>query len=190
MKRVDRFLRRYSLWCLLAAVLPAIFGGYLSDRLRPSIAVLNGPDHAFAVLILTVLAWLLKFLGLLGMGVVLITACLPILYFFFWLVEDRLIPGPLDDWIAAAYEPIKQQVSKAAILSTLKWSGVICLIIGGSLLGSNTYLSPYGFIFLASSSGQYLVASIIMRDWQQVVLFGTTFVLVDCLGVYRWLVAS
>jgi hypothetical protein len=59
---------------------------------------------------------------------------------------------------------------------------------GGILLASNTYLSGYGFIGLAMSSFQLLIASLWLKDKIMIVYSGALFVFVDCLGVFRWLI--
>lgn len=75
------------------------------------------------------------------------------------------------------------------LIKRLKLSSSIFAIIGGVLLALNIKISGYGFIFLAMSSGQMLVASILMRDQMMIFYSGSLFIFVDCLGVYRWLLA-
>jgi hypothetical protein len=173
-------------------ILFAVFGDNIGDSLEPSVQLLSAdPVHAPATLLLSVLSWLAHFGGIVGLGVLLVLgAGIPLWYGFFLIVEKRLIPGPIDDWIAAGYEPYRKYVNKNQVLRVLKWSGIVCLIVGGCLLGSNTHLSPYGFILLATSSGQWLVASIIEKNKEQITLYAMMFVMVDCFGVYRWLVAN
>ena len=55
------------------------------------------------------------------------------------------------------------------------------------MLAAKLDISSYGFIFLALSSSQLLVASIQNRDYLTTVYAGSIFLFVDCLGVYRWL---
>jgi CheY-like chemotaxis protein len=71
----------------------------------------------------------------------------------------------------------------------LKWSSSSCAIAGGILLASNTSLSGYGFIGLAASSFQMLTASLLLIDRTMVIYSGALFIFVDCLGVFRWLMA-
>ncbi|HIK19120.1 MAG TPA: hypothetical protein IGS53_28085 [Leptolyngbyaceae cyanobacterium M33_DOE_097] len=65
----------------------------------------------------------------------------------------------------------------------------MCALIGGILLASKLEISGYGFVFLAMSSSQLLVASIQERDISMIVYAGSVFLFVDCFGVYRWLIA-
>jgi hypothetical protein len=68
----------------------------------------------------------------------------------------------------------------------LKFSSSSCALTGGILLASNTQMSGYGFIFLAMSSGQLLLASLQDRDSSMIFYAASLFIFVDCLGVYRW----
>ncbi|ADI65775.1 conserved hypothetical protein ['Nostoc azollae' 0708] len=53
---------------------------------------------------------------------------------------------------------------KSPISSILKISSSLCALCGAILLASKTIISGYGFIFLAISSSQLLVASILLKD--------------------------
>jgi len=79
--------------------------------------------------------------------------------------------------------------SKPAPIEFLKLSSSSFAIIGGVLLASKTEVSGYGFIFLAMSSGQMLLASILLKDKSIIFYSGSLFIFVDCLGIYRWLLA-
>ncbi|MBD2663506.1 hypothetical protein B6N60_03400 [Richelia sinica FACHB-800] len=82
--------------------------------------------------------------------------------------------------------------SKKATFSTpvfLKWSSSTCALIGGILLASKISISGYGFIFLAMSSSQLLVASILLKDKSMIFYSASVFIFVDCLGVYRWVLS-
>jgi hypothetical protein len=70
----------------------------------------------------------------------------------------------------------------------LKWSSSFFAVLGGMLVSSRTEVSPFGFIFLALSSSQLLLFSLIGKDKAMVVYSGAVFFFVDCLGVYRWLI--
>jgi hypothetical protein len=70
----------------------------------------------------------------------------------------------------------------------LQWSSSACAVAGGVILASNTSASGYGFIFLALSSSQLLVASIQTKNQSMIVYAGSLFVFVDCLGIFRWLI--
>ena len=69
----------------------------------------------------------------------------------------------------------------------LKLSSTACAITGGILLAANTPVSKFGFIFLACSSGQLLLASLASGDRSTAFYAGSLFTFVDCLGIYRWL---
>ena len=69
----------------------------------------------------------------------------------------------------------------------LKLSSTACAVTGGILLAANMPMSKFGFIFLALSSGQLLLASLGGSDRTTTIYAGSLFVFVDCLGIYRWL---
>lgn len=71
----------------------------------------------------------------------------------------------------------------------LKLSSSFCALNGGVLLASNTSISGYGFIFLALSSSQLLIASVKDKDTIMFIYSASLFIFVDCLGVYRWLLS-
>ncbi len=72
----------------------------------------------------------------------------------------------------------------------LKISSSIFAFCGGLLLALNTTISGYGFIFLACSSSQMLIASILGADKIMIFYSATIFAFVDILGVYCWLFAK
>lgn len=72
---------------------------------------------------------------------------------------------------------------------SLKLSSSSCALSGGIILASNTSVSGYGFIFLALSSGQLLLASLQDQDNTMIFYAASLFVFVDCLGVYRWVLS-
>ncbi|MFO5529321.1 MAG: hypothetical protein ACLBM1_16110 [Cuspidothrix sp.] len=76
---------------------------------------------------------------------------------------------------------------KLSISLILKLSGSLCALCGGVLLTSKTIISGYGFIFLAMSSSQLLVASILLKDKAMIFYAASVFIFVDCFGIYRWL---
>jgi hypothetical protein len=73
------------------------------------------------------------------------------------------------------------------MVKKLRLSSCCCAVLGGILLASRSGLSGYGFIFLALSSSQLLLASSLMRDKTMMIYSGSLFLFVDCLGIYRWL---
>ena len=80
-----------------------------------------------------------------------------------------------------------RRLSKMAEL--LKWSSSVFALAGGILVASKTEVTQYGFIFLALSSGQLLLASVISNDRPMSVYSVSVFMFVDCLGIYRWLLS-
>jgi hypothetical protein len=72
------------------------------------------------------------------------------------------------------------------LVKRLKSSSSICAIAGGVLLAAKVDLSGYGFILLALSSSQMLLASILRKDQSMIFYSASLFLFVDCLGVYRW----
>jgi hypothetical protein len=77
--------------------------------------------------------------------------------------------------------------STDSIARFLQWTSSICAIAGGVILASNTGISGYGFIFLALSSGQMLIASIRTRNTPMIVYASSLFIFVDSFGIYRWI---
>ena len=89
----------------------------------------------------------------------------------------------------AAFNYQNKPRSKSRLNKVLRNSSSFCVLVGGILLASNTQWSKYGFIFLALSSSQFLVASILSEEWEMVVYFGGIFIFVDSLGVIRWVLS-
>ncbi|MDJ0682900.1 MAG: hypothetical protein QNJ18_23945 [Xenococcaceae cyanobacterium MO_167.B52] len=75
-------------------------------------------------------------------------------------------------------------------LNTLKISSSIFAFLGGLILALNTPWSGYGFIFLACSSSQLLIASILEVDKIMIFYSATLFAFTDLLGIYRWLLSK
>jgi hypothetical protein len=72
---------------------------------------------------------------------------------------------------------------------TLKLTSSGCAVAGGIMLAANlTDISKYGFIFLALSSSQMLVASLRTKDMPMIIYSGSLFCFVDCLGIFRWII--
>ncbi len=76
-----------------------------------------------------------------------------------------------------------------ALAQRLKFSSTACAIAGGIILASNTEISGYGFLFLAVSSGQMLLSSILLRDQSMTLYSASLFICVDCLGIFRWILS-
>lgn len=78
-------------------------------------------------------------------------------------------------------------ISKNRLPRILKLSSSAFAIAGGSLLAANLPdISKYGFILLAMSSSQMLVASLWTKDRVMIVYAASLFLFVDCFGIYRW----
>ncbi len=79
--------------------------------------------------------------------------------------------------------------SLKTLIQYLRCASCFFAILGGVLLASNTGLSGYGFLFLALSSSHMLAASFLTADQTMICYSASVFIFVDCLGVYRWLLA-
>ncbi|AFY95799.1 hypothetical protein [Chamaesiphon minutus] len=69
----------------------------------------------------------------------------------------------------------------------LKLTSSACAVAGGVLLAANLDVSKYGFILLAMSSSQMLIASIRLNDKPTIIYAGSLFFFVDTLGIFRWI---
>ncbi|MDJ0706483.1 MAG: hypothetical protein QNJ46_24700 [Leptolyngbyaceae cyanobacterium MO_188.B28] len=77
--------------------------------------------------------------------------------------------------------------SRRSPTSILRFSSILFAIAGGILLALNIEASRYGFLVLAGSSGQLLIASLWRRDRTMIAYSLSLFLCVDCLGVWRWI---
>ena len=82
---------------------------------------------------------------------------------------------------------LKTKERKIFYITTLKIASSVCGLLGGTTLALNTSISGYGFIFLACSSSQMLIASILDKDKLLMCYSATIFFCVDLLGIYRWI---
>jgi hypothetical protein len=77
------------------------------------------------------------------------------------------------------------------LAKTLKLTSSACAVAGGVMLAANLPdISRYGFLFLALSSSQMLIASLRTKDTPMIIYSGSLFCFVDCLGIYRWILQS
>jgi hypothetical protein len=83
---------------------------------------------------------------------------------------------------------VNEKTSENKLTTTLKLSSSAFAVAGGIMLASNTAVSGYGFIFLALSSSQMLVASLLNNNPSMIIYAGSLFFFVDCLGIYRWII--
>ena len=72
------------------------------------------------------------------------------------------------------------------MLSFIKWIGTIAGIIGAGFLALNVQESGWGFTFFFVSSVAWAWVGIKTRDHALTAL-QSVFVLIDVLGIYRWL---
>ena len=81
--------------------------------------------------------------------------------------------------------------SKDRLANTLKLTSSACAVTGGIMPAANLpNISRYGFVFLALSSSQMLVASLRTKDTTMIIYSSSLFFFVDCLGIYRWIIQS
>ncbi len=103
------------------------------------------------------------------------------------------IPYPFQS--ASPYRPKKHRKSKKQFLqgrspaSVLSFSSTLFAIAGGLLLALNIEASRYGFLLLAGSSSQMLMASLLRRDRNMIFYSLSLFLCVDCLGILRWVLS-
>jgi hypothetical protein len=86
----------------------------------------------------------------------------------------------------------KKWISKKKLASFskgLKISGSVCTVFGGFILASKLSFSGYGFVILACSSSQLLIASILEKDLILIFYSAAVFFCVDLYGAYRWLLS-
>jgi hypothetical protein len=78
--------------------------------------------------------------------------------------------------------------NKDKLAQTLQLTSSAFAVVGGVLLAANIEkISKYGFVLLAMSSSQLLVASLLKKDVRMIIYSGSIFFFVDCFGVYRWI---
>ena len=101
------------------------------------------------------------------------------------------IPYPFQS--ASPYRSKKHRKSKKQLMqrrspaSILSFSSTLFAIAGGILLALNIEASRYGFILLAGSSSQMLMANLLLRNRSMIFYSLSLFLCVDCLGVLRWI---
>ena len=84
-------------------------------------------------------------------------------------------------------KPKRKTNKKYPTTDFLKLSSSFFALLGGVLLASNTDSSGYGFIFLAMSSSQMLLSSIMAKDKTLIAYSASLFIFVDSFGIYKWL---
>jgi drug/metabolite transporter (DMT)-like permease len=72
-------------------------------------------------------------------------------------------------------------------LGPAKWIGTLAGIAGASLVALNLDVSGYGFLLFLASSLLWCAAGVAQRD-DSLILLQATFVIINIIGIYRWLV--
>lgn len=75
-----------------------------------------------------------------------------------------------------------------ALLTSLKWIGTTLAVIGALAIALNLPYSGWGFVAFLVSSVCWSIAGFMMKEPSLVVLQGT-FVAINVVGIYRWLIA-
>jgi len=70
----------------------------------------------------------------------------------------------------------------------LKWTGTVAGIVGAVMVALNIGISGYGFLLFLYSSITWTVAGVLIAEPSMVLLQGA-FVVINILGIYRWLIA-
>ncbi len=73
------------------------------------------------------------------------------------------------------------------MLTFLKWTGTLTGVAGALILALNLPFSGWGWVLFAISALTWTIAGIVMRELS-LVLLQVGFLVVDVLGIYRWLV--
>lgn len=74
------------------------------------------------------------------------------------------------------------------LLPALKWFGTVTGIVGAGILALNIPISGWGWVLFALSSVSWTAAGLMMREWSLALLQGG-FLVVDLVGIWRWLIA-
>ena len=83
---------------------------------------------------------------------------------------------------------MRKEDRDAALLTFLKWLGTALAIIGALAIALNIPYSGWGFVAFLVSSLSWSIAGFMMKEPSLVVLQGT-FVVINLIGIYRWLIA-
>ena len=76
----------------------------------------------------------------------------------------------------------------AVVLTFLKWFGTALAVVGALAIALNLPYSGWGFVAFLVSSISWSIAGFMMKEPSLMVLQGT-FVIINVLGIYRWLIA-
>jgi len=76
---------------------------------------------------------------------------------------------------------------RVRLLEILKWFGTLTGVAGATILALNIAISGWGWVLFALSALAWTIAGMAQRDASLVVLQGA-FLVVDLIGVWRWLI--
>lgn len=74
-----------------------------------------------------------------------------------------------------------------AAMSAVKWFGTLTGVAGALILALNIPISGWGWVLFAVSAAAWTAAGMAMREYSLAVLQGT-FLIVDLIGIWRWLI--
>ena len=83
---------------------------------------------------------------------------------------------------------MRKKYRNSALLTFLKWLGTALAIVGALAIALNIPYSGWGFVACLVSSVRWSIAGLMMKEPSLMVLQGT-FVIINLLGIYRWLIA-
>lgn len=69
----------------------------------------------------------------------------------------------------------------------IRWVGTIAGICGGVLIALNIAISKYAFLIFLVSSVSWLIQGYKNKD-NALVLLNIVFIIIDLIGIYRWLI--
>jgi len=78
--------------------------------------------------------------------------------------------------------------TRARPMTALKWFGTLTGVAGAMILALNIPISGWGWVLFALSALAWTIAGLAQRETSLVVLQGA-FLVVDLIGVWRWLIA-
>lgn len=185
---MEKLIRSINIKVIVVAALIFISAISVHSKIGETLQTLD-PKQETLISFLTIADYLAKVAIVAGLVVSITVSLSPFFLGFYYIVENRLIPGSLDDYLAEKWAPLKKYIPKEKLISFIKWTGTVAAIFGGTMLASKTILTPYGFIFLAVSSSLWLVTGFLTKDRPLITLNLFLFVMVDVHGIYRWLMS-
>ena len=80
------------------------------------------------------------------------------------------------------------RVETIKAMTALKWFGTALAVVGALVIALNLPFSGWGFVAFLVSSVIWTIVGVMMKEPSLVVLQGT-FVAINLIGIYRWLIA-